>query len=47
MDGKSIPQVIHFAFSDFLVDGDKIKAKCVICKAVLCEKKGTTSTFTR
>jgi hypothetical protein len=43
------PNVVKFAFTDLTIDkyGDKWSAKCKICKAVLSEKKGTTSAFTK
>ena len=46
----SLPSVISFEFTDYVVFGDKHKDKCRLCRNkndYLVEKKGTTSSFTR
>ena len=42
--------MIAFAFTDYIINGEKHKAKCGLCKnkvGFLVKKKGTTSSFTR
>lgn len=44
-----LPDVIAFAYQDFNVDEVKkvASAKCKTCRAKICEKAGTTSSFVR
>lgn len=43
------PEVVKFAYNDFVVDidGNKWKAKCCKCKDTITETRGTTTGFTR
>ena len=49
MADNKIPDVIRFGFKDFVINEAKqsSSAKCSACKAVIHEKVGTTSAYTR